>query len=175
MSIPQGCGEHALAGVERSIDSPTLHRSQKNFGVGSSSECRSLANQSATKVSKVVDLTVVGEYPPPIRRRHRLMTLRAQIDNGQPLMSERRTAILVNPQATVVGAPVAQGGCHVGRLVTESVRASPPLWVQQTSDATHQSRTSHVRARAAIPQFHSPPVRLAHGCLLYTSPSPRDR
>jgi len=91
------------------------------------------------------------------------MTLWAQIDNGKPLMPEGDTAILVNPQTTVIRTPVGQGGCHVGSLVTELVCAGPPLWVQQTSDAAHQSRTGHVRARAGLPSSHAPPIRLAHG------------
>ena len=91
------------------------------------------------------------------------MTLWAQIDNGKPLMSEGDTAILVNPQATVIRTPVGQSSCHGGRLAAELVCAGPPLWVQQTSDAAHQSGTSHVGERAGIPRSHPPPIRLAHG------------
>ena len=67
--VPEGDGEHSLAGLERSIDPPAFDGRHQDLGVGAASERCTRLLQAMPDLEMVVDLSVVGHDPPATETR----------------------------------------------------------------------------------------------------------
>src|SRR5580704_16740829 len=108
LPVPQGRSKHALTSIERTIDAPTFDGFQEHFCVGSAAESCPATLHSHSKLAVVVDLSVVGDHPPPTGRDHGLRSAWSEIDDCQTPVTERNPCGSVDPEATVVRPTMLQ-------------------------------------------------------------------
>src|SRR5213078_54847 len=84
----------------------------------------------------VVDLTVEDDDESTARRRHRLMTMRRQIDDGEATNTQRDSRRRVDPNAAVVGTPMNDGFGHARRDSLQLLRA-PVIPRKNSSQPAH--------------------------------------
>jgi hypothetical protein len=92
-SIPDGECKHASEAIE-TLGPPFTKRSQKDFGIGATSESISKRPKLFGQLAVVIDLTVVSD---PIATRligHGLMTCVTKVKYGQTAMPQRHTSVI---------------------------------------------------------------------------------
>lgn len=60
----------------------------------------------------IVDLPVEGQYETTIRREHRLVTRRRQIDNSEASVAKTHSRVDAHPQPEIIGAAVGNRVGH---------------------------------------------------------------
>ena len=113
-------------------------RSSDDLGVGAAAEGDALALEAGAQIAVVVDLAVEDDDQPAVRRSHRLVPGRRQIDDGQPAEAERHARRRVDEIAGVVGAAMRQRRGHRTDVTAQRVlgaAAGPPHAVQAAHDA----------------------------------------
>ncbi len=124
-------GERELTGETRDdVGAVVGKRVQEGLGIAVAREGRRIKLASEVKV--VVDLTVVGEQPAPVRMAHRLVPAWAQIDDRQPCVHQADVLHDRNPR--VVRPTMAQGVSHGTQAI---LRRTSPHLQHAASDAAH--------------------------------------
>jgi hypothetical protein len=106
MSIPEGECEHPDELRQGRGHSPLSDGGEEHLRVGMAAESMAEARQVLAEWVVVVDLSVVRDDVPTLRRAHRLVAVRRQVDDGEASVAESDPAPLVDPTTAVVRSPV---------------------------------------------------------------------
>src|SRR6476469_3467126 len=107
----------------------------------------------------IVDLAVVGDDVAAALRLHRLPTHWRQVHDGQPIVCEPHTRIVIHPSARIIRAPVSEHAVHPLQAADHLAGAWPHS-AKKAGDAAHQENlprklTDCERGRMLIePSFH---------------------
>ena len=112
--IPNPEDKHPVESAEGGLNAPALEGRQHHLGVRVPPEGVALPLQLRSQGAKVVDLAVVGQHVAAAGRDHWLVSSGAAVDDREPAVGQRDARLGVRPQARVVGAPVREGGAHLG-------------------------------------------------------------
>jgi hypothetical protein len=69
--------------------------------------------QLVSKLVVVVDLAIEAQDVPAGRRFHGLVSLMAEVDDGEPAMTERHTGRGITPHTMIVRTSVCERGGHI--------------------------------------------------------------
>src|SRR5512141_2706665 len=81
--VPEREREHATQFREKA-GAPVCPADEQDFSVAAAAEFGAVALQFITKLSKIVDLTVVAQAQPAVAGQHRLVAGAGEVENRQP-------------------------------------------------------------------------------------------
>ena len=149
LPVPQGCGEHPLAGVERPVDSPALHGRHHHLRVGSTAEPGPGALQSVPELRMVVDLSVVRDHPSTTGGGHGLRPAQSEIDDGQATVTEGDAGIGIDPDTVSVRTTMLQRRGHRRGQGTQTIGAGRRIRVENAGNPAH---AASARSRTVQPR-----------------------
>src|SRR5690606_28254297 len=95
LPVPQRESEHSTRALDSPVHAPAVDGGQQHLGVGAAAEQETAPQELAPQLREVVDLAVVDDRVPATRRRHRLMSVRRQIDDRQSAMPQRDPGVRI--------------------------------------------------------------------------------
>ena len=143
-------GEHAIEPFEHPLEPLALVEREDDLGIGAGAETVAVALEFGFVVERVVDLAVEEERDGPVRAGHRLMSTVREVEDLQPVETERGVR-------DAAAQRQAEGAAIVWTAMTHHVRHRPEhagvgrraIQVDEPGDSAHLSkvivdaRTSH--------------------------------
>jgi hypothetical protein len=122
--------EHAVQ-ASHTLGAELLPRVEQDLGVGAGPEDVAARDELVAQLAIVVDLAVVGQPIAMVRAGHRLVAIRAEIDDRQPAMAQGQREGLLGDLVAVVAATEDREVLVVVReaLVGELGPRAAAMWV----------------------------------------------
>ena len=133
--VPCGKGEHSGDPGKGGLDPPPGDQREQDLGIGTSPEDLSCRDQLLAQRGVIVDLPVEDDRVSAVRRRHRLVPLGGQVQDGQATEPEGHIASWTGPGACVIGTPMDERRGHPRRHCGPFSGIS--RWSSQACEAAH--------------------------------------
>ena len=132
LAVPQGQGKHAVES-EQGVCAPLGQGVQDDFAVGLAAEPVAGGFKLSAQFAEVIDLAVVAENEAMVSADHRLMAVRAQVDDSQAPMAKPHVAF--DPLPFAIRPAMVDG---VGHPFQDDRGDRCAVKVNEAGNAAHQ-------------------------------------